>query len=301
VRHVFSLAGGLSLALTEPGATDDCGAPGYPTAGLQKGLLLLDEGRELAGEGVGFGVPVLKRGMRAVFAGGAKIDESRDVDGSNAITLAFRMDRVERLGSSRRASPLLVPLDLLREMFALLYRRAAFLRRGLLAGSNGVRWVLRVRTRFEPVPLVACVPVTFTLHADGRVAVRADLSALPSSVTEVVMMNELDGRVFDRYVEGGGASSEGRRIGAWDLVGSATAAFVSDAHHVGFAVDRDPDPAAPARLFRGREIAHGRLGWAGFGYVLRPGPAGFSYEVRIGPPSAPDAVDAAASAERASV
>ena len=35
----------------------------YPTRRLQKGLLLLDGEQELAEEGVGFGVPVLKRGV----------------------------------------------------------------------------------------------------------------------------------------------------------------------------------------------------------------------------------------------
>ena len=51
-------------------------APGgqvYPTSSLQRGLLLVHGGLELSGEGVGFGVPVLKRGARAVFAGDAEL------------------------------------------------------------------------------------------------------------------------------------------------------------------------------------------------------------------------------------
>ena len=72
-------------------------------------------------------------------------------------------------------------------------------------------------------------------------------------------------------------------IGAWNLVRGASAAFASTRGDVWFGLDRDPDPIAPgARLFHGREMARGRLAWAGFGYCLRPGPATFSYSVHVG-------------------
>ena len=35
------------------------------------------------------------------------------------------------------------------------------------------------------------------------------------------------------------------------------------------------------RLYRGREVARGRLAWAGFGYSLRPGPPAFTYTLRV--------------------
>ena len=57
----------------EPGDARD-----YPTARLQKGMLLLDAGESLAEEGVGFGVPVLKRGARTVFPGRRELTCRRD-------------------------------------------------------------------------------------------------------------------------------------------------------------------------------------------------------------------------------
>ncbi|HMK91980.1 MAG TPA: hypothetical protein VK576_03185, partial [Thermoleophilia bacterium] len=87
----------------------------------------------------------------------------------------------------------------------------------------------------------------------------------------------------DRYVEDGGRMEEGRRIDAWGQVRGRSAAFGSRRGDVWFRLDRDPDPRAPGvRMFHGREMARGRLAWAGFGYCLRPGPPSFSYAVRIG-------------------
>ena len=163
MRTIFELGSDLALAVdvsADGRERPDPGAVGpYPTNGLQKGLQLLDDGRELSSEGVGFGVPVLKRGPRAVFAGDAEVFVH---PGSpRSVTMTYTMDRVERLGGRRHRSFLHRPLDEAREAFALLYRRVPLLRRPLLAASNGIRWLLRVRTRFEQTKPVAVVPVTY--------------------------------------------------------------------------------------------------------------------------------------------
>jgi hypothetical protein len=284
VRTVFELGGGLALAVTDtpPAERPDPGAPGpYPTSGLQKGLLLLDEGQELSSEGVGFAVPVLKRGPRAVFPGSAEITVHQG--SPRSLTVTFTMDRVERLGGRRRRLFLHRPLDEAREAFALLYRRVPLLRRPLLAASNGIRWLLHVRTRFEQTTPVAVVPVTCTAgEHPGEVLVCADLSRLPDTVTEIVLMNELGADVFRRYIDSDGADLRGAGIGAWNRVRAATGSFVAEESGVSFTLESDPDPETPARLFRGREVARGRLAWAGFGYSLRPGPPAFTYPLRIG-------------------
>lgn len=288
MRPVFALRGGLTLGLAAPEAAAEgrCGAAmdrcPYPTASLQRGLLLLDGDVELGGEGVGFGVPVLKRGARAVFAGEADVVSEGEVPPT--ITVTYVMDRAERLAGGRSSGRLLVCLDAAREAFALLYRRAPALRRALMAASNGIRRLLDVRTRFELIPAVARIPVTYTLAEDeAGLHVQVDLTGVPAGVTEVVVMNELGAACFDEYVEEGGRAESGRRIGAWNRVGGASAAFGGGPGLVWFAVDRAPDPAVPgARLYHGRETARGRLAWAGFGYTFRPGPPRFAYTVRIG-------------------
>ncbi len=279
VRPLFDLGDGLALGLAEPG---DAVAPGglYPTSGLQKGLLLLDGGQELAGEGVGFGVPVLKRGARAVFAGSA--DVTVQPGPPTTVTVGYVLDRVERLGGRSRSILLLRPLDWAREAFALLYRRVPPLRRALLAASNGIRWLLRVRTRFEPVAPVARVVVDYSLSDEGALRVHADLGELPAGVTEVVLMNELGAEYFDRCVSAGGATATGHAVGAWNRVRETWCRFVCSGTGASFELDQAPDAGIPdARLYRGREVAGGRLGWAGFGYTLSPEHDAFSYEVRF--------------------
>ena len=202
----------------------------------------------------------------------------------HAITMRYTMDRVERLGGRRHRLFLHRPLDEAREAFALLYRRAPLLRRPLLAASNGIRWLLRVRTRFEQTTPVAVVPVTYA--AGDRpcdVVVSADLSRLPDcrhrgGADERARRRRLrplrrqrrrrPARRGHRRLEPGPRRERlVRRRGERRLVHRST---------------RDPDPGAPAyACYRGREVARGRLAWAGFGYSLRPGPPAFTYTLRV--------------------
>ena len=78
----IELGGGLSLRIADAAA--DTRAKGtsaatraagtsYPTRRLQKGLLLYAGEQELAEEGVGLGVPILKRGAQTVFPGSVRL------------------------------------------------------------------------------------------------------------------------------------------------------------------------------------------------------------------------------------
>jgi hypothetical protein len=264
---------GLSLKIAE--RSDD--ADGYPTRRLQKGLLLFDGRQELAEEGVGFGVPILKRGVETVFPGEMDLAWRR-TGPVWEVTAVFAMDLIERLarpgGASLRSGVLYAAKDSL----AALHRRAPPLRGPLTAVSTTLRRLFGWVTTYEKAEVSARLKVTYTIDGEsGRIGVAVDITGLPKEVTEVVVMNELGGRVFDRYVDADGSDLRGDAIGAWDAVTAASARFVSTAHGVAFSLAQ----VKGAKLRRGRELIGARLAWSGFGYSLPPTPGAFIYEVRI--------------------
>lgn len=273
------LPDGLEVRISdESGGARRTGVPAYPTLRLQRGLVLFDEGQDLSEEGVGFGVPVLKRGLQTVFPGGMELAVT--ADGPDwQVTAAYRLDLIERLVARRGGAvrPRLVYAA--RDSLAAVHRRVPALRRPLTALSNSVRRRLGWETAYAPSDLVATVPVTYTARAgDGVVTVDVDLTGVSAdSVGEIVLMNELGAGEFDRYEDSSGASLSGAAVGTWNEVHAATAAFVSSRRGLRFTLARVPG----ARLMRGREAVAGRLAWAGFGYVLRPGAPHFAYEVRF--------------------
>jgi hypothetical protein len=273
------LHGGLELRIAGGPENAAPGArPRYPTGHLQRGLVLLDRGRDLSEEGVGFGVPVLKCGVRTVFPGTLELTGA--TEGPDwQVTATYHLDLVERLTArgGRAVRPRLVYAA--RDSLAAVHRRVPALRRPLTATSNAVRRRLGWRTTFVRAGLVATVPVTYTVRGgEDVVTVAADLSGVPAgAATEIVLMNELGAGHFDRYEDSYGACLAGAEIGTWDEVDAATAAFVSSRRRLAFTLRRVPG----ARLLRGREAEAGRLAWAGFGYVVRPGAPGLTYDVRV--------------------
>ena len=303
-------AGGPEPAGTEPAGTEDQQGrrlpKAYPTRRLPKGLLLHDGGEPLAEEGVGFGVPILKRGVQTIFPGSVEV-ASRQDGPVWEVTAAYDMRLVERLakpggggdaagGSAAggaaggsAAGGELVRSRLLyaaKDSLAALHRRFPRLRGPLTATSLALRRRFGWVTTYEEAGFRATVPVTYAIREGNgaagdepaRLTVAVDLAGLAGrGVTEVVLMNEQGARPFDCYEDSDGAVLRGREIGTWDKVTAERAAFVSRAHRVSFSLGQ----AEGATLHRGTELVGSRLAWAGFGYSLRPERKTFSYELRI--------------------
>jgi hypothetical protein len=292
---VVTLHDGLSLVLpgaaggTVRGAADRGGAGHaaaegegapltYPTGRLQKGFLLFDGPRDLAEEGVGFGVPVLKCGVQAVFAGGVDV-EARDEGPVCTVRAVYRMDLVERLAGAGGETVAPRPLYAAKDALAALHRRVPAVRGLLTATSTALRRRFGWETMYVPVGLKAEVPVTSAVdRRDGSVRVEVDLTGLPGDVTEVAVMNEQGARAFDRFEDSGGAVLHGDAIGTWDEVTAAGARFVSPAYRVAFSIE----PVDGAALRRGRELVGARLAWAGFGLTVPARRRGLCYGLRVG-------------------
>jgi hypothetical protein len=276
----IELGDGLSLRIADEAA----GTP-YPTRRLQKGLLLYAGEQELAEEGIGLGVPILKRGVQTIFPGDVRLRSgaSGDADPVREIAATYRLDLVERLAKARGGSVRPRALYAAKDSLAALHRRVPALRRPLAAVSSAGRRALGWSTTYEPSAFRTDVPVTYACCEGGcTVVVTADLTGLAEAgVTEVVLMNELGAHEFDLYEDTDGTSLRGTAIGTWDVVAAPRARFVDTRRGVAFSLAQTPG----ATLRRGRELVGSRLAWAGFGLSLRPVHGVFSYEVRIEGPA----------------
>lgn len=267
------LPDGLALLITDEAS----GVGDYPTRWLRKGLLLAADGRLLAEEGVGFGVPLLKRGVQTIFPGGMDLAWRRR-DRLWEVTAVYDLCLVERL--ARRAGSSLQPrlLYAAKDSLAALHRRSPRLRGLLTAASSTLRRTFGWVTTYDEAGFHVSIEVRYTVDADaGRVDVSVTPTGLPGGVTEMIVMNEQGGRGFDLFVDSNGAARRGPEIDTWDDVSAARAAFVSTTDRVLFSLGQ----VDGARLRRGRELIGSRLSWAGFGYSFSPAVERFTYDVRI--------------------
>jgi hypothetical protein len=285
------LFGDLALMIADRPAGGDTRDRGYPAARLQRGLLLICRGHDLAEEGVGFGVPVLKRGAQTVFAGAMELTLDREgaagqVGADWQATATYRMNLVERLAVGSGRSPgaggsRSRAFYAARDALAAVHRRVPALRGLLTAASNAVRRRFDLVTTFAETTTVAALEVTYDVHgAEGRVHVTVDLTGLPADdLNEVVVMNELGARSFDLYRDSDGARLRAARIGTWNRVAAVKASLESDSAGAAFSLGQTPG----ARLYRGWELVGTRLAWAGFGYAVQRGVRRFSYDVSFEP------------------
>ena len=264
---------GISLKIGEP--LQD--RKGYPTGRLQKGFILLDHGEQMAEEAVGFGVPVLKRGLQAIFPGDVSLTWQRT--GSTwEVTALFQMNLVEKISKSDHENVGSNWLYRVKDILAESIRRFPPLR-GLLTGiSSMLRKVFNLKTIYVAGEFSTELKVTTTLDGStGRMVVVVEAGRLPAEVTEVVVMNEQGANFFDSYGDSGGNSLQGAEIGCWDEVSAQEAWFESSASRVAFKLRQ----AEGGQLFRGRELIGSRLAWAGFGYSFPASAQGIRYEMKI--------------------
>jgi hypothetical protein len=266
------LSQGLSLKMSDiPGKKE------YPSTRLQKGLILLDQGREMAEEAVGFGVPVLKKGLETIFPGDVTLS-SRHADSSWEITALFKLNLVEKIAAAGDRHVENSLLYAVKNTLAAVIRSMPVFRRLLTAASNRLRQAFKWETTYAAAPFSTEVSMTYTIQMEtGRLSVEIDASRLPRDITEVVVMNEQGARFFDRYADSSGVGLEGEAIGCWDEVFASEAGFESSAHRAAFRLGQ----AQGARLFRGRELVGSRLAWAGFGYSFPPTLPGMQYDLSI--------------------
>lgn len=250
----------------------------YATGRLQQGFRLFDQGQDLSEEAVGFGLPVVKRGLHTLFPGMVSLtsEQSGSVWQVDALFTVNLEERLTRGSTSRlRSQPVYAAKDLL----AATIRRSRALRSPLTSVSGCLRSQLGLRTVYDEADFRATVDVRYTIDsATGVMKVSLDASHLAGQgVTEVIVMNEQGGRVFDVYRDSAGRDLRGARIGVWDPVKAREASMVSGVRKLVYTVAGGNG----ATLYRGREVVGSRLAWSGFGYSFSPAVGKLEYVLRI--------------------
>jgi hypothetical protein len=250
----------------------------YGTSVLPRGLILFKNGKDLAEEAVGFGFPVIKRGLQTLFPGGLKLSYQKEgsvwkVRADYSLTLVERIRRKDRENYHNEA------IYGLKNFMAAIVRRISFLRRPLTAISSGLRRVFGLETSYEDAGDRCEIRMIYTIDSRSKI-IQVEMSAPSTSlegVTEIVVMNELGANYFDTYTDTSGKSLKGRKIGCWDEVAAEEAGFRSSGLKIGFTLSR----INGTRLFRGRELEGSRLAWAGFGYSFPPSLEKLFYRIKL--------------------
>jgi hypothetical protein len=245
---------------------------------LQKGAILTIVDGDVAGEGVGFGVPVALIKGSFVYSTHAEVEKTE----GGAIK-TFEMDAIStKRWTSRLLSGLPGPTALfdswLMGNLSSLYRSRGFAQ----VVANGF-WRLERSTGaiehgFSSIPTRGRVLVDYKVEAD-TIIITVNTSGLGPSCEKLFLMNELDAQVFDSYDDSDGLELRGWHVGAWSPVEAEWARFKARDGSSSFKLGS----VEGARLFRGREVVPGHLSWAGLAYELEQPLRQFTYTVKIGP------------------
>lgn len=270
----ITLANGIGLQIASRRRRD----MSYPSSRIQKGLVLICDGQDLSEEAVGFGVPILKRGLQTIFPGEVTLHK-KEAEQAQNFTAGFTMnleERIARKGKVTINNPLVYAG---KNSLAAIMRRIPNLRKLLSNTSSLLRASLDLDTIYTSDNFSTSVNLDYTIDVDeGKIKVKLlDGAHIPRSVSEFIIMNEQGAHHFDQYQDTSGNYQTGDEIGCWDVVQASEASFIDREHQLSFSLPQ----VRGARLYRGRELVGNRLAWSGFGYSFSPAQKLFSYEITI--------------------
>jgi hypothetical protein len=245
------------------------------TGVLQKGLVLLLDGRELIEEGVGFGVPVVKYEDKTFFSSSAEVSIQKT--GSDCtITKAYTLDTVslKKFGRATYIDDTLYSPA--RKTFQSLYLKHKKLT-PLFNKVMELRDLANIKTEFITVKPRGKVIINYHCQPTA-INIQADFSrVLLNKCCEVLVLNEQGSSIFQKYADSNGLALLGNKIGAWETVTADHASLQSARGQISFSLQNDRG----ATLFRGWERTRKRFSWAGLSYSMRPNNGSFDYSIRL--------------------
>jgi hypothetical protein len=139
-----------------------------------------------------------------------------------------------------------------------------------------------LRRKYEPVPSIGTVVVSFTVGGDDIHAI-VDLSGLEADWNRIFLMNEQGAQTFSRYREPG-LEVKGDQFGRWQPTTERRGCVVAGDDSVQFCVETEDE----GLRYYGRErynqyywVGVYALSWAGIDLELVPPVNRFEYHIRI--------------------
>ncbi len=253
----------------------DCRPCCMETSALQKGLVLMVDGKELIEEGMGFGVPVAKYFDKTYFSTTAEISAFQDGEGC-VLRKRFVLDAVSKKIWNKRY----IDDDFyssFRKRFAKLYLNHKELS-PLFNRLMELREYAKIKTEFVKVKSKGEITTTYQI-CPHSILVNVDFSALAvAGCEELLVLNEQGSTTFDTYSDSGGLKLVQHKIGGWGAVTARQAFLQSGARGVWFGLCRMDRVA----LVRGWERTRNRFSWTGLSYSLASNTEMFSYRLHFG-------------------
>jgi len=244
------------------------------TADLQKGLIMMLDGKELVEEGLGFGVPVVKYLDKTYFSSKAKISKQKTSSGY-LIKKTYIMDTISK--KTWRGSYIDDNFySTWHKRFAKMYLSHKELS-PIFNRLMEYRELARIKTEFVKVKPRGIVEIEYLIES-SLVEVTVDFSDLTlTGCEELLVMNEQGSTVFDTYIDSNGLELAGPKIGGWHPVTAKHSSIENSDGLIAFQIDKTPS----ATLFRGWEKTKKRFSWSGLSYSLSPFCKTFSYTISI--------------------
>ncbi len=245
------------------------------TAKLQKGAILVRDGKELVEEGLGIGVPVCRYKDGTHFSLTAETFFN-DSESGPSIVKIYDMDGV----ASKRFRG--IPI-----------RRGRYLAGILKVLEKGYRGFRRFGITSTPMlDLLSLLGMTNEYRetlSKGRIEVayrligrdlqiKTNLSGLTrEGLQRIVFANESSGRLFGKYTDSTGTKLQDRQIEPWRKTRAEWASLYSRKLGVGFSLRRP----SGWLIVRGREVVRERISWSGLDLLSNGIPEASEYSVQI--------------------
>ena len=241
-------------------------------AGLQKGLIFVYRGAELVGEGIGFGVPIVRFRDKTYFSGSSKIQIFQK-DNCTIAVKKFALDTIsdKRFRRVKMDTPAIRKLSMRLDELYQKHRHWRLLTIANLSKRVGVQ------KRFVRTKPKGSVTVTYLIDPP-LIHVKADFDLFQKETPQrIFVLNEQGSRFFRKYSDSHGKALSDKQIGAWEKAEAHWACISSKNGEVGFRLWK----VKGAIMYRGREFLQDTFDWAGLDYEFDPQKTSLEYDIEI--------------------